>query len=95
MDADDDYDWDVAKNALNLKKHGVDFADVVRFDWDTAILGVDDRQPEPRMTAVGFINATLMVLIYVDRGDRTRVISLRKAEPYERRRYRDAWGYRS
>ena len=92
MSTADDYEWDAAKRETNRAKHGVDFEDVRRFDWATAILGVDSRQAEPRMTAVGFIDTTLMVLIYVDRGDRTRVISLRKAEPHERRRYRDAWG---
>ena len=87
----DDYEWDETKRAANIAKHGVDFADVVRFDWAGAVLGVDQRQIEPRMTALGAIDDRLMVLIYVARGDRTRIISLRKADPHERRFYRRAW----
>lgn len=31
------YEWDSAKRAASLRKHGVDFAAMAGFDWETAI----------------------------------------------------------
>lgn len=47
--------WDEAKRASNLAKHGLDFADVAHFDFDTALLDIDDREDygEVRETAIG------------------------------------------
>ena len=36
--------WDDNKRAANLAKHGVDFAAVEGFDWETALTAVDDRR---------------------------------------------------
>jgi uncharacterized DUF497 family protein len=37
------YVWDERKRASNLRKHGVDFAIVRNFDFETALLLRDDR----------------------------------------------------
>jgi hypothetical protein len=37
------YEWDEAKRAANLAKHGVDFGDIARFDWSAASAGADLR----------------------------------------------------
>ncbi|MGC2787336.1 MAG: BrnT family toxin [Roseiarcus sp.] len=42
---------------------------------------------ETRQIAFGFINNRLFVCVYTDRGDERRVISLRKANSREVRRY--------
>ena len=81
------YEWDDAKRAKNRAKHGVDFADVVRFHWASALLIDDRRHDEPRVRALGLIDGKLMALVYTERGARVRVISLRKAEKQERRLY--------
>jgi uncharacterized DUF497 family protein len=36
--------WDEAKRASNLAKHGLDFAESVHFDFDAALLDIDDRE---------------------------------------------------
>ena len=38
------YAWDERKRASNLRKHGVDFAIVQNFDFETAFVLRDDRK---------------------------------------------------
>lgn len=47
--------WDEAKRASNFAKHGLDFADVIQFDFGTALHEIDDRESyrEFRETAIG------------------------------------------
>jgi uncharacterized DUF497 family protein len=81
--------WDERKRARNLRKHGVDFAIVERFEFDAAVIVVDDRKDygEPRYRAFGVIEGRLHVLIFTARGAQTRVISLRRANDRERKNY--------
>jgi uncharacterized DUF497 family protein len=85
------YEWDPAKAAANLAKHGVAFDEVRNFDWDSAIERVDDREDydELRMVALGFIGVRLHVLIFTPRRDSVRVISLRRANAREMRVYNE------
>ncbi len=83
------YEWDPDKAAANLAKHGVSFDDVLRFDWSD-IDEIDDVRydyGEIRINAVGFIDGRLHVLLYTPRDGAVRLISLRKANPREVRRY--------
>lgn len=82
-------EWDEDKRAANLEKHGVDFSDALEFEWDTALTADDARQDysEPRFVSIGFIGPRLHVLVWTPRGERFRVISLRKANAREVKRY--------
>ena len=53
------------------------------FDWDTAVIVQDSRRDEPRFIATGFIGNRLHVAAYTRRGDKRRIISLRKANQRE------------
>jgi uncharacterized DUF497 family protein len=77
--------------AANVRDHGVDFLDVWRFDWETAVIVIDDREDygELREMALGFIGVRLSAMAFTRRGDTVRVISLRKANRVEMRRYDD------
>ena len=81
------YEWDTGKNAANKTKHGLAFEEAATFEWDTAFVTRDDRADygEPRLTALGFVEARLCVMIFTERGDVVRIISLRKANARERR----------
>ena len=83
------YEWDEAKRAANLAKHGVDFAAVRSFEWDTALRFPDRRKDygEARWLLLGMICRRLHLLVFTEREDRVRVISLRKANQKERARY--------
>ena len=81
------YEWDAGKRTTNLAKHGVDFAAVARFDFDSAVTLIVKRDGEVRYAATGYIGTRLYRLIYTERGGNIRVISLRRANNRERRDY--------
>jgi len=84
--------WDERKRAANLAKHGVDFAIVERFEFDAALVIIDDRKDygEVRYRALGMIDRRLHALVFTARAGQTRVISLRRANDRERRNYGEA-----
>jgi uncharacterized protein len=83
------WDWDEAKRQTNLRKHGIDFAALAQFDWTTAQIEPDNRRDygEDRFIAVGSIKDRLHKLIFTRRNGRVRVISFRKANRREQRKW--------
>ena len=81
------YEWDENKRRTNLVKHGVDFAAMHAFDWETARVEQVDHPEEPRWIAHGVIGSRLHVVVFTERGNSTRIISLRKANPREEQRH--------
>lgn len=81
--------FDPEKDKLNRRKHGVSLLRAADFEWDTAVSWLDQRfeYEELRMCAVGAIGVRLYFLVYVETDDSLRVISLRKANTTEVRRY--------
>lgn len=77
--------FDPAKNEVNQVKHGVSLSLASEFEWIDAVAWEDMRHPygEARMVAIGYIGLRLHVIVYVDRGDIRRIISLRKANSRE------------
>jgi uncharacterized DUF497 family protein len=66
----------------------MDFADAERFDFDRAVIEEDrDAKGERRFRAVGWIGDRLCYLIYTERREEMRVISLRPVTRTERRDY--------
>ena len=85
------FEWDTEKARLNAEKHGVDFRSVSGFDFETAVVVVDDRfaYRETRFVALGLIGPRVHQLAFTMRGNSIRVISLRKANRREIRTYVD------
>ena len=83
------YEWDEAKRQANLRKHGVDFSLVDRFEWEYSISTEDksERHVEQRMNSIGPIGLRLHVLVWTSRGETVRIISLRLANKLERKRH--------
>ena len=81
------YEWDEEKRSSNLDKHGVDFEAMEEFDWEAADIEASPRGGEIRYIATGPIGARLHVAVHTRRGERTRIISLRKADRQEVRDY--------
>ena len=79
----EEYEWDEAKRLSNLDKHQVDFIAMELFDWDNVVIESDDRFDERRWLAYGYIEDNLYVVVFTERGERTRIISLREADPQE------------
>ena len=83
------WDWDDQKRQANRVKHGVDFALADRLDWSSVISEPDTRRDygELRLVVTGKIDDRLYVLIFTPRGNRDRIISLRKANSREEARW--------
>lgn len=82
-------EFDPIKDHSNHEKHGVSLADANLFEWDSAVTWQDIRHDyqEPRMTGLGYIGNRLFCIVFVDRADKRRIISLRKANTREINRY--------
>lgn len=88
------FEWDLDKAASNLKKHHVSFDTAVRAFADPFALVEQDRieNHEARWQTLGLVEGWLLLLVAhtVREADGTeviRIISARRAEPRERRRY--------
>ena len=84
------FEFDPAKNEGNIKERGISFALSAEFDWTTALVLRSDRAGEARYMAVGEIEGRLHVLVYTKRGQALRIISLRRANNREVKRYEKA-----
>ncbi len=85
------YQWDGNKAAINLNKHGIDFADAVSvFSDEFAITIFDDRFGEERYITIGSdIFSRVLIVVYTLQNDEIRLISARKATRKERRQYEE------
>lgn len=82
--------WDDAKRRQNIKSHGLDFAGCDAI-WDHFTVTREDKRQdygEARQVCFGLLNGAVVVLVYTERAAGPHVISLRKAEKYEARYYR-------
>lgn len=83
------FEWNENKARSNKAKHKVDFEAVRAFDFDTALYAVDDPTDygEERMLATGLIGVRIYTLVFTERGEKIRVISLRRATATEIRKF--------
>ncbi len=85
-----EFEWHNAKNAENVRKHGIDFHWVRLMFDDSHLFEYDDDYPyEDRVNAIGMIDTVLVHVTYTMRGDACRIISARGAERHERRWYHE------
>ncbi len=85
------FEWDEAKNKINVSNHGLDFTDAPEIFNGPMLIQLDTRQDydEDRWIGLGLIKDRVVVVVYTERdnGDTIRIISLRKALNYERKRF--------
>jgi uncharacterized DUF497 family protein len=94
-----DYEWDRAKEALNRRKHGVDFAAAVAALEDSHRLEDIDAGHaggEERTRVIGMAHGAILFVVTTMRSETAcRVISARRATRHEQDRYyagdREAW----
>jgi uncharacterized DUF497 family protein len=81
------FTWDEKKRKLNLAKHGIDFADAPAIFEGPLVTVEDTREDygEARYVALGLLADIVVSLVYAERGDRVRIISIRKALKHEAR----------
>ena len=81
--------WDSEKNQKNYIKHGIYFEDAVRVFFDEFCIDEFDEihsEDEDRYKIIGKVGK-ILVVIYTERGDLTRIISARLAEKDEQEEY--------
>jgi hypothetical protein len=83
------YEWDDAKRAQNLKKHGLDFSVIAWFGWESAAIVQDTRREyrEPRFVAFGYVEGRMLTVVFTARGEAIRIISIRKSNLREVKAY--------
>jgi hypothetical protein len=75
--------WDESKRLSNLDKHGLDFADIYDFEWETALITTTHKD---RFKAIGYFRDGTSVVIYAALGSEAlSIISFRPASPKERK----------
>jgi len=85
--------WDPKKNRDNLRKHGLDFAEASEVFRGPLLARPDTREDygEERWQGIGSIRGRVVVAVFaVPAPDTVRIISLRKANRYERTNYEKA-----
>jgi uncharacterized protein len=81
--------FDPAKNAANIAKHGLSLAQANGLDWTTLQVKPDLRHDYGELRQIGLAIADtqtgqrLFCVVFVDRDEVRRIISLRKANDRE------------
>lgn len=84
------FEWNDEKNAINIKKHGIDFKDVEEMFTHPLVTYQDTRiaYGEERWVGIGWIKTSLCTMVYVEYyEDVIRIISVRKANKNEAKYY--------
>jgi hypothetical protein len=86
------FEWDADKAQSNLEKHGVMFEEAAEVFFDPFYQSGDAiEEGEPREFILGYSLAPrLLLVVYLERGKRTRIISARPATRHERKSYEEA-----
>lgn len=85
-------EFDRSKDAANRAKHGLSLALSVELEWDFLLSWTDDRKEYGEQREIGLapIGSRVFCVVYVQRGERRRIISLRKANSREVKHYASA-----
>lgn len=87
------FTWDEAKRRANLEKHGLDFADAPEIFKGPMVIARDRRRDygEARFIGFGLLKQRVIAVVFSRRNpDIIRIISLRKANGREQKRYEQA-----
>lgn len=79
--------YDPSKNERNIRERGLSFERATDFDFSTAVFNTEVRKGEIRRIAVGYLDGRLHLLCYIPNPDGIRVISFRKTNKREAKRY--------
>lgn len=84
--------YNALKNETNIRERGLSFEAVRDLDLTKALIIEDIRKvyEERRFQVLGLIEGRLHMLVFTPRGGKMHVISLRKANPREIKRYEQA-----
>lgn len=81
--------YDEAKRIANLAKHALDLRDAAKVLADVTLDFEDTRRAygERRVISIGHLHGRMVMVVWTQRGDLPRVISLRKCNAREQKLY--------
>ncbi|MFN2453630.1 MAG: BrnT family toxin [Pyrinomonadaceae bacterium] len=87
-----EFEWDAEKYAANLRKHGVKSETAAEVFFDPFYqTGDASTAQDKRDYIIGYsFSEKLFLVVYVERGKNTRIISARAATPMERKLYEES-----
>lgn len=87
-------EFDSDKRDATLEARGLDMADAARIFDGPHLTFPDDRfdYGEDRFVTIGLLNGRMVMIAWTPRGDATRIISMRKANAREEKKYRPRLG---
>lgn len=81
------FEWDEDKNTTNKRKHGISFESAVRVFNDPCVwteYDFEHSETEDVFKNMGLVNGVVVVAVWTtERGERTRLITARKANSRE------------
>jgi uncharacterized DUF497 family protein len=86
-----EFEWDEYKAQSNVEKHGVTFEEAAEVFFDPFYQGGDASvNNEEREFIIGYsLSQHLLLVVYTERGERTRLISARPTTRTERKLYEE------
>jgi uncharacterized DUF497 family protein len=84
------FEWDEKKRLSNIEKHGLDFNDAKYVFKDENLKTYEiENLNEKSFLTIGYFKKELciVILIHTNRKEKTRIISFRKANKREMRKY--------
>lgn len=88
-------EWDEHKNADNIRRRSLDFADARQIFQRPVLRMLDDRKDygEDRWIGIGMLDHIRIVVVVFTEVDKDtiRIISMRKALAHERKQYQQAF----
>jgi hypothetical protein len=86
------FEWDEVKRAGNLRKRGIDFADLAPIFESRMLVTIDRRRDygEVRYIGIGIVGGRELTVVWTERSGAIRWISARRAHAKERARYQVA-----
>lgn len=83
------FEWDENKRQTNIRKHDVDFVEILELFNGRTLIQEGDRYAydEQRFQALGMTKGVVYFVVFTMRGDSIRIISARHAKPKERKIY--------
>ena len=78
-------EFDPDKASSNIAKHGVSLDQAEYLEWDMLLAEEDNREAYGELRFIGYapIGQQVFCVVFTDRGDVRRIISLRKATKRE------------
>lgn len=86
------FTWDTEKAETNARKHGVTFEEASTvFDDERALYIAQDHTYEPRLVVIGSsADGNILFVVSAElEGEVLRIISARRAERHERKKYQE------